>query len=221
MPGQAILDIFRYNPESEFSSYSERYYVPVEGTTSVLQALIYIYEHLDSTIAFRYGCRYPRCGLCGMEIDEKPSLACVSLIKEGQCVTVKPLPKFPVIKDLVVDRSFIHGLFERHTLYIPQQDTWREKIIVEPEFNDLLGCMDCLRCLAACPNWSASAQDVFAGPFLFVKLAQLCLDPRDNLDRREQAKALGLEKCAECRYDCSRLTGCGLSKKAVDILSFA
>ncbi|MFX1412031.1 MAG: succinate dehydrogenase/fumarate reductase iron-sulfur subunit, partial [Promethearchaeota archaeon] len=104
----------------------ERYEVPIFKGMSILEALFYIQDYYDSTLAFRYACRGAICGSCGMTIDKVPMLACrtqVSTIKtikkpinipdftfgnhpkwdEKNEILIEPLPNMKVIKDLVVD----------------------------------------------------------------------------------------------------------------------
>ncbi|MFX1444858.1 MAG: 2Fe-2S iron-sulfur cluster-binding protein, partial [Promethearchaeota archaeon] len=54
----------------------ERYEIPISKGMSVLEALFFIQDHYDSTLAFRYACRGAICGSCGMTIDKVPMLAC-------------------------------------------------------------------------------------------------------------------------------------------------
>ncbi|MGE5576917.1 MAG: 2Fe-2S iron-sulfur cluster-binding protein [Syntrophothermus sp.] len=54
----------------------QAFQIPFAEGDTVLTALLYIYENLDSTLAFRHGCRAGRCGLCAVEVNGKPRLAC-------------------------------------------------------------------------------------------------------------------------------------------------
>ena len=56
-----------------------------------------------------------------------------------------------------------------------------------------------------------------AGPYLLVKLAQLQLDPRDTADRREQARDLGLDQCADCR-SCYCIRGLDIRRDVLGVL---
>jgi succinate dehydrogenase/fumarate reductase iron-sulfur protein len=59
------------------------YLVPEAEGMSVLNALEYVCEHLDSTIAYRSSCRRGVCGGCAMKINGKRRLACETLIQDG------------------------------------------------------------------------------------------------------------------------------------------
>jgi len=70
----------------------------------VLDAILYIKDHLDATLSYRWSCRMGICGSCGMNVDGYPKLTCSTHLREyRQGLTVEPLSNFPVIRDLVVD----------------------------------------------------------------------------------------------------------------------
>jgi succinate dehydrogenase/fumarate reductase-like Fe-S protein len=70
------ISIRRYDPETDGEPRWADYAVPGSERTTVLEALMHIYEHVDSTLAFRFGCRFNKCGLCAVEVDGKPRMAC-------------------------------------------------------------------------------------------------------------------------------------------------
>lgn len=80
----------------------ETYPVPIEGKTSLLNALDYISENLDPSLGYYSSCRIGKCMGCQVVIDGKVRFACTTLVQGD--VTVMPLRQFKVIKDLVVDR---------------------------------------------------------------------------------------------------------------------
>lgn len=106
MPHKNIkVKVFRFNPKIEDSPHYDVFEIPYIEGMSVLNALIYIYENLDSSLAFPYSCRIGRCGWCTLLINGKASLTCTTPVKGD--IVVEPLPLFEVIKDLVydIDRS--------------------------------------------------------------------------------------------------------------------
>ena len=78
------------NKKSEISYDSYR--VPVSRWTTVLDALIYVKERLDSSVAIRFSCRMASCGSCGMRINGIPRLACYTKISELGTDTIKCEP---------------------------------------------------------------------------------------------------------------------------------
>src|SRR5271169_2796944 len=98
------IEVFRSNRQiDEDKSPYAKYDIPQSGQMTVLAALQYAREHIDSTLVFNYSCEKQRCGSCAMKIDGKISLACFTPVHDGQ--KISPLPGFKVSKDLVVDWS--------------------------------------------------------------------------------------------------------------------
>ena len=191
------ISIRRFDPDADTEPRWVDYTVPVVERMTVLEALMHIYEDIDPTLAFRFGCRFGACGLCAVEVNGKPRMACSTEIKDG--MKIAPLAGLPVARDLVIDRAaFFDGLRELQ-LYIPEQEGISEpKTIKQPEAHKkLLECVECLACNASCPNYDFE-KNALIGPYVFVKLAQLHLDPRNTIDRRKQAKELGGEDCGAC-----------------------
>lgn len=211
------IQVSRCNPDVDEAPRLEEFVVPRVPGGNVLQALMHIYDNVDSTLAFRYGCRLKNCGLCGVSIDGKPRLACLTALKDG--MVIEPLPKLPLIRDLVVDRAWLFSTLERLQLYIPDDlppETF--DVIVEPEeHKQLTKCIECLCCLAACPSYEFDNSSL-GGPYHFVKLAQLHFDPRDPRDRAKQAAELGVDRCSSCRK-CYCPVGIKVYKLAVQPLS--
>ena len=70
------ISIRRYDPETDSEPRWVDYTVPSGERTTVLEALAYIYENIDPTLAFRFGCRFDSCGLCAVELNGRPKMAC-------------------------------------------------------------------------------------------------------------------------------------------------
>lgn len=73
-----------------------------------------------SPIAWECGCMIRKCGACAMRINGLPRLACSVFLRDckGSVVTLEPLSKFPLVKDLVVDRSVIFEALKRTKLWL-------------------------------------------------------------------------------------------------------
>ena len=217
------LRVSRFDPLSEPHARWQEFDVPdVEGE-SILGVLQRIRELFDSTLAFRFGCRFKGCGLCTLEIDGRPLPACMIRAKEG--MAVGPLGCLPVLRDLVVDRRPLTEFFARHGLHqvLPAGGELPATFEVPPAYEDLARCTECLACLSTCPSFDAgnlgdSEKPGFGGPLTFVKLAQLHFDPRDAEDRRAQATALGLGTCESCQTRCSCPIGVRIYHSAIEPL---
>ncbi len=81
----------------------EEFEVPYEDGASVLDALMWIRTHVDSSLAIRYSCiNANACKECMVLVDGKVDYACTARLKPG-AVTVEPLANKRLIRDLVTD----------------------------------------------------------------------------------------------------------------------
>ena len=176
----------------------QRYAVPRGEYRNVLEALCHVYEQEDSTLAFRVGCRYKTCGLCAIEIDGLPGIACLTGLKDE--MVLRPLSKLPVVRDLVVDRRGFFSKLRRYRLFIPDRDLAEpERLSLPKAYRQLAQCRECLCCVSGYEPYRPGVT-AFESPYVFVKLAQMHHDPRDVLDRRAQARELGIEHYREVAH---------------------
>lgn len=87
------------NCDGEYKEYK----IPYKEKMTILSALNYIKENLDSSIAYYTSCRIGKCTGCLIEVNGKNKLACVTLLKNG--MKIGPVKKYKIIRDLVVDFS--------------------------------------------------------------------------------------------------------------------
>jgi succinate dehydrogenase/fumarate reductase iron-sulfur protein len=97
----AQVRVCRFDPKVDIAQHFNVWEVPYEEGQTVLDILVYIYEHLDPTLAFRWGCKKGHCGSCPLQVNGKPVFSCREQATAE--MVVEPHPKFEVIKDLVVD----------------------------------------------------------------------------------------------------------------------
>jgi succinate dehydrogenase/fumarate reductase-like Fe-S protein len=100
----AKVRIARMDPDKDAESQVITYEVPYAEGMRVAQALRYIFEELDGTIAFRNSfCKRGSCGLCIVLVDKKPVMACKAVMTLD--TLIEPLSERDLIKDLAVDLS--------------------------------------------------------------------------------------------------------------------
>jgi fumarate reductase (CoM/CoB) subunit B len=97
------VKILRSKPWEKNKPKFETYKVPIEGRMSILNVLNYIAENLDPTLGFYSSCRIGKCAGCQVVVNGKVRLACTTPVMGN--ITLEPLRKFKVIKDLVVERK--------------------------------------------------------------------------------------------------------------------
>jgi len=97
------VKISRFDPSVDSSSRYQTYEVPFEPKMTVMDVLDYIYENLDPTIAYHShtSCHRRICARCNLTINKKPGLSCYTEVNGD--MTIEPLPRFKVIRDLVVE----------------------------------------------------------------------------------------------------------------------
>ena len=123
-----------YRNSGDGTAHYERFEIPTFEGASILDALFYIQDYNDSSLAFRYACRGAICGSCGMTIDKVPLLACrtqISTVKTAKKpinlpefkfgdhsdwdpeneILIEPLPNMTVLKDLVVDMGLFWNFY--------------------------------------------------------------------------------------------------------------
>ncbi len=155
-------------------------------------------------VAWQESCHQRKCGACAMRINHVPSLACGARLSDyGDAVMVEPLKKFPIVKDLLVDRSI---LWEN----LKQIRAWLEEdVSVTEEMSDFAfkasGCLQCGCCLEVCPNFYAGGD--FFGMAAMVPVARLLSElPKEKQVelRKEYRKHVynGCGKSLACRKIC-------------------
>ncbi len=191
------MRILRFNPDIDKKPHFVSYRVPEIARATVLDALIGIYTEIDSALAFRYSCRYHKCGLCSCMVNGRAKCTC--MVKVRNNMELRPLAGLPVLRDLVVDRRFVLDFDYQYQIYIAEKEISEglEALIATPYYHHLSSCKECLCCLSHCPKYNFETAP-YSGPYFYVKLAQLHFDPRNKIDRLTQAQALGISKCADC-----------------------
>lgn len=115
-------------------------------------------------IGWECSCLQGVCGACAMVIDEKPALACETFLKDlsDDEITIRPLRKFPVIHDLIVDRSIIHENLKKADVFIGE---YKPKDSEEHALQyNAAKCLKCGLCLEICPNYT-SGKNFFGAVF--------------------------------------------------------
>ena len=175
-------------------------------------------------IAFDYDCREGICGMCSLVINgkahggNKGTTTCqlhMRFFKDGDTINIEPFRSkaFPVIKDLIVDRSSFDRIIQKggyvsansgsapdgNSILVPKQDSDLAM--------DAAQCIGCSACVASCPNGSAML-------FVSAKVSHLANLPQGIPERKqrvlkmvEQMDSEGFGNCtnhAECEAACPK-----------------
>ena len=184
------LRVYRRNPKQSKSSHFDKFEVPIQRWTTVLDALLHAKSYLDNSIAIRYSCRMASCGSCGMKINGIPRLACYTKVSEidEDIITCEPLPNFPIIRDLVTDFS---DFFEHHRSMEPFIHNPNANIVDKNNLTEFIQspedvekylqfsyCIKCGLCYSACP--SVGSDTKFPGPQALAQAYRYVADNRDD-----------------------------------------
>lgn len=184
------LRVYRRNPKQGKSSHFDKFEVPIQRWTTVLDALLHAKSYLDNSIAIRYSCRMASCGSCGMKINGIPRLACYTKVSEidEDIITCEPLPNFPIIRDLVTDFS---DFFEHHRSMEPFIHNPNANIVDKNNITEFIQspedvekylqfsyCIKCGLCYSACP--SVGSDTKFPGPQALAQAYRYYADNRDD-----------------------------------------
>ena len=170
--------IFRYGREGGSPRY-EGFDVPVGPSSTVLDGLRWVRLHRDPTLSIRHSCFHASCGTCGVRVNGREALACVTAIDDlgDGPITVEPMANLPVLSDLVVDMtSFIERFPPQHPLVRGSEGVAAGAGAYE-RFED---CIECGLCLSACPV--AATDDTYVGPAALA-YAQRVLEESDGVER--------------------------------------
>jgi succinate dehydrogenase / fumarate reductase iron-sulfur subunit len=202
-----------------FAEYSVTDIIP---EMSFLEMLDSLNEDLirkgEEPVAFDSDCREGICGTCGLVIDgmaHGPKLACTTcevrmrVFEDGCTITVEPFraKAFPVIKDLVVDRSAFDriigkgGYVSENTGSAPDGNAIPVAKDLAEAAMDSAACIGCGACVAACPNASASL-------FVSAKISQYALLPQGHAERKSRAQGMVGQMDAEGFGNCSNHAEC-------------
>ena len=167
-------------------------------------------------ITYDSNCLEEICGSCAMLINGKARMACSALIDQlEQPIRIEPLSKFPLVRDLAVDRQVMFESLKRVKAWIPIDGTYDlgEGPRVAPEVQEkgypLSNCISCGSCLEVCPQ--VNDHNSFVGAAIISQVRLFNLHPTGALNKTERLKALwgpgGIQECANaqnCVHACPK-----------------
>lgn len=215
------------------------YEIDVTPDTSFLEMLDLLNESLikkgEEPIAFDYDCREGICGTCSLVIDgipHGPDKGCATCqvhmrsFNDGDHIHIEPFraKAFPVLKDLVVDRSAFDrivqagGYVSVNTGGAPDGNALPIPSSVQERAMDAAACIGCGACVAACKNASAML-------FVSAKASHLALLPQGEPERLARAKhmieqhdAEGFGSCTN-QYECEAVCPKEISVRTIALLN--
>jgi succinate dehydrogenase / fumarate reductase iron-sulfur subunit len=175
---------------------------------TVAAALNKINETADSPVKWECSCMQKKCGACAMVINGVPRLACGALLSEFakkgiiKIVKLEPLKKFPVVADLIVDRSIMMKNLKEMQIWFESAAKTENKKDISYEASR---CLQCGCCLEVCPNFYPEGE--FFGMSAAVPASRIIADMPENQKKEIQEMYRkniyeGCGKSLACRNIC-------------------
>lgn len=179
------LSIFRFHPERDAKPFMQDFDVEPGPHDAMLLDLILKARLQDDSLTIRKSCREGVCGSDAININGHNGLACVTPIRTlKEPVELRPLPSFPVIRDLVVDLSEFFRQYRSIKPYVVDEGPLpeRERLQSPAERERLDGlyeCILCACCTAQCPSFWWNPER-FVGPAGLLQAYRFLADSRDR-----------------------------------------
>ena len=191
---RAIVLRVRRQDRPEASHRWEEFSVPRRPNMNIISCLQYIAAHPMTTdgasttpVVYDSNCLEEVCGACTMLINGKVRQACSALVdrlgqpssgagEAGEPITLEPMGKFPLVRDLFVDRQRLFNDLKRAKCWVPIDGTYdlgpgpATSQELQEERYPLSRCISCGCCLEACPQYTSGNHFVGAAIFTQVKL---------------------------------------------------
>ncbi|MCC6690875.1 MAG: succinate dehydrogenase/fumarate reductase iron-sulfur subunit [Bacteroidia bacterium] len=216
------LKIWRQKNSKEAGNFVSYNVTDISADMSFLEMFDVLNEQLiskgEEPIAFDHDCREGICGMCSMYINGRAhgpaqgTTTCqlhMRKFKDGDTITVEPwrASSFPVIKDLVVDRSaFDHIISAGGFISVNTGNAKDANNIPVPKDNAdnafaAAACIGCGACVAACKNSSAML-------FVSAKVSQLALLPQGQVERETRVLNMVKQMDEEGFGSCTNTGAC-------------
>ena len=198
------INVLRRRSSSDSPQWKSYFFETEKQGATVATALTALNQELDEKIMWECSCLQKKCGACAMVINGRPQLACDARLTDFKTntISVEPLRKFPVIADLVVDRSVLYENLALIGAFLSSDVSVKEK---QTDFlYEASRCLQCGCCLEICPNFYSGG--AFFGMAAMVPVSRL-------LEELPSSEQRALRK----KYQKHIYSGCGKSLACRDI----
>jgi succinate dehydrogenase / fumarate reductase, iron-sulfur subunit len=212
-----ILKIYRGAPGEQ---YWEEFEIERRPFLNIISALMDIQRHPKNRkqesvapVVYEAGCLEEVCGSCSMLINGKPRQACTALVDHlleasgSNVITLAPMTKFPLVRDLCVNRDSMFENLKKVHAWIDAEDSYDRGFgpRIAPKLQEtmyvLSTCMTCGCCTEACPQ--VNANSTFMGPAPISQVRLFNAHPIGELTAEERTHALmgegGVSECGNAQ----------------------
>jgi succinate dehydrogenase / fumarate reductase iron-sulfur subunit len=155
MEKSLTLQILRTSRGEPARSYWQEFKITLPEAAYVLDALEAAWRQ-DPSLMFRHSCHHASCGSCGIRIQGRERLSCITpafgVARRG-ALRLEPLRNFPIVADLVVDMSSLARKLEGVHAHVTQEVESSQRFV---------NCIECGLCISACPI--AATHKDYLGP---------------------------------------------------------
>lgn len=211
------LSISRYNPEHDAAPYLQDYEIELTSNDHMLLDVLIRLKAQDNTLTLRKSCREGICGSDAMNINGRNGLACITRVRGlKEPVVLRPLPGFPIIRDLVVDMTNFLKQYHSISPYLINDEAPPEKERLQSpterdKLNGAYECIMCGCCSSQCPSfwWNP---DKFVGPAGLIQAYRFIFDSRDRATQQRLDNLNDAYRLFRCRtiMNCSEVCPKGL-----------
>ncbi|PJD95502.1 MAG: succinate dehydrogenase iron-sulfur subunit [Parachlamydia sp.] len=217
-----ILKVYRGHPGKQYWEEFELKLKPAANITSALMEIqcnpVTREGQVVEPIVWEQGCLEEVCGSCSMLINGYPRQACTALIQQiinktgNRTITLAPFSKFPLVRDLIVDRGLMFENLKKVQAWVEVDHTYDRgpgpKINPEKQevMYSLSTCMTCGCCVEACPQVNDHSK--FVGPQIISQVRLFNAHPVGKYHRKERLRELmqegGISDCGNAQ-NCVRV----------------
>jgi len=217
-----ILKIYRGSPGNqyweEFELHRKPYLNVISGLMDIQKNPINREGNRVEPVVWDQGCLEEVCGSCSMLINGRPRQSCTALvdpiIKEtgSTTITLAPFSKFPLVRDLIVDRSLMFENLKKVHAWVDTDSTFsrgpgpKVNPIKQEVMYALSTCMTCGCCVEACPQVNEHSK--FVGPQIVGQVDLFNMHPTGRLNKAERLHVMmdegGIADCGNAQ-NCVRV----------------
>lgn len=212
MSGSTVRFIIKRQASPHSAPYLEEFDLPLRKGMNVIIGLMDIaanpvdrFGKPTTPVTYESNCLEEVCGSCALLINGKAAMACSSLVnKLEHPVRLEPLSRFPVVRDLAVDRSVLFENLKKVKAWVPIDGTYdlgsgpRISPSKQEEMYPLSRCISCCLCLEVCPQVTPATG--FAGAAVINQVRLFNDHPTGKAIKSERLHAMmgdgGIHECS-------------------------
>ena len=200
-----------YRQKADEKSGFQDFELEINPDEYVLDGIEKIWAYHDRSLVYRHACHHSACGACGMRVNHREKLTCITLIRDvthdGGKIVVEPLRNMPIISDLAVDMGqFFRNLDDVDYNQVQPVNNQPVDKGIQPDkkhaesgMERLVDCLECGLCISACPV--AASSDAYLGPAVLAAASR----NMDHIDVHSQVVGEnGIWRCHSA-FECTEV----------------